>query len=280
LITDWKQKWLYRLAGIVALAVIWYLAALIVQRGNSRGATILPSPIEVFASDIPGLAVFAEGSTKSDWGQAAIVVLQQSTISLLRLLGGTSLGVAAGVGVGMLLGYSAIVRSLTEPVLNFVRTIPILALIPLFLAWFGGSEIGNIVYIAFAVFSMVIINTIEAIRHVPPVYFQYAHTLGAGRLRAYRTVVLPAMLPELVGGIRVVIGFSWAILLAAEYLASQSGLGRILIMAEKWLYTGRMIVVIILIIAYSLLLNWLFIMLAGYLTRWVPRISDSPRADG
>jgi ABC-type nitrate/sulfonate/bicarbonate transport system permease component len=117
---------------------------------------------------------------------------------------------------------------------------------------------------------MVVINTIEAIRNVPPVYFQYARTLGASRLQAYRTVILPAMLPELIGGIRVVLGLSWAIVLAAEYLASQSGLGRILIMAEKWLYTGRMIVIIFLIIAYSLLLNWLFLKVAKHITRWMP----------
>ena len=79
-----------------------------------------------------------------------------------------------------------------------------------------------------------------------------------------------ATTPELVGGIRVILGFSWAIVLAAEYLASQAGLGRILIMAERWLYTGRMIVVIFLIIAYSLLLNWLFLKVAKHITRWMP----------
>ena len=267
---SWKHKWLYRLAGLSVLVLVWFVVSSILQRVSFRGSTILPSPIEVFTTDLSGLSVFAEGSLKNDWGQAARVIVEQSAISLLRLVCGSLLGAVSGVLVGMLIGYSSLFRALAEPTLNFIRTIPILALIPLFLVWFGGSETGNILYIGFAVFAMVVINTVEAIGHVPPVYFHYARTLGASRLQAYRTVVLPAMLPELVGGIRVVVGFSWAILLAAEYLASQAGLGRILIMAERWLYTGRMIVVILLIIIYSLILNWLFLKLAHYLTRWMP----------
>jgi sulfonate transport system permease protein len=267
---SWKQKSLYRLAGLAVLVLVWFVASSILQRVSFRGSTILPSPLEVFTTDLSGLSVFAEGSLKNDWGQAALVIVEQSSISLLRLVSGSLLGAISGVLMGMLIGYSSFFRALTEPTLNFVRTIPILALIPLFLVWFGGSETGNILYIGFAVFAMVVINTVEAIGHVSPVYFHYARTLGASRWQAYRTVVLPAMLPELVGGIRVVVGFSWAILLAAEYLASQAGLGRILIMAERWLYTGRMIVIILLIIIYSLILNWLFLKLANYLTRWMP----------
>jgi ABC-type nitrate/sulfonate/bicarbonate transport system permease component len=266
-----KQVWFYRAIGFVVFLFVWWAAASCLQRFTPRASTILPSPGEVFSVDFSGLSVFADGRTMNDWGKAIGVIIQQSTISLIRLLAGSSLGVAGGLLTGMLLGYSAWLRALVEPVLLLVRTIPILALIPLFLVWFGGSETGNIVYIAFAVFSMVVVNTIEAIRNVPPVYFQYARTLGASRFQAYRTVILPAIVPELIGGIRVVLGFSWAILLAAEYLASQAGLGRILIMAERWLYTGRMIVVIILIIAYSLLLNWLFLKAARYVTRWMPK---------
>jgi ABC-type nitrate/sulfonate/bicarbonate transport system permease component len=268
LITDHKQAWLYRAVGLGLFLLLWLVISSFLQRINPRAGTILPSPVEVFTTDLSGLSVFADGRITNDWTKAAQVVVYQSTISLLRLLSGGFLGVAGGILAGMLIGYSPWVRGLAEPVLLFIRTIPILALIPLFLVWFGGSEVGNIVYIAFAVFAMVVINTIEAIRNVSPVYIQYARTLGASRYQAFRTVILPAMLPELIGGIRVVLGFSWAIVLAAEYLASQSGLGRILIMAEKWLYTGRMIVVILLIVTYSLLLNWLFLKTAKYLTRW------------
>jgi ABC-type nitrate/sulfonate/bicarbonate transport system permease component len=269
-ITDIKRAWLYRVIGLAAFLLVWLVASSSLQQVNPRASTILPSPIAVFTVDLSGLSVFADGRTMNDWSKAVGVIGQQSAISLLRLVCGGLVGVIAGILTGMLIGYSPWVRALTEPVLLFIRTIPILALIPLFLVWFGGSETGNIVYIGFAVFAMVVINTIEAIRNVRPVYFQYARTLGASRFQAYRTVILPAMVPELIGGIRVVLGLSWAIVLAAEYLASQSGLGRILIMAEKWLYTGRMIVVIVLIIAYSLLLNWLFLKVAKRITRWMP----------
>jgi ABC-type nitrate/sulfonate/bicarbonate transport system permease component len=268
--SDVVRVWFYRLIGVAAFLLVWLVISSALQPFNPRASTILPSPVEVFTVDLSGLSIFADGRTMNDWSKAAGVIVQQSAISLLRLICGGLSGITVGILTGMLIGYSRWVRALTEPVLLFIRTIPILALIPLFLVWFGGSETGNIIYIGFAVFAMVVINTIEAIRNVPPVYFQYARTLGASRFQAYRTVILPAMVPELIGGIRVVLGLSWAIVLAAEYLASQSGLGRILIMAEKWLYTGRMIVVIFLIVAYSLLLNWLFLKAAKYVTRWMP----------
>ena len=193
---DDKQVWLYRVIGLGIFLLVWLVISSSLQRINPRASTILPSPIEVFTADLSGFSVFADGRSMNDWVKATGVIVQQSAISLLRLVSGGLLGVTAGIVTGMLIGYRPWIRALTEPVLLFIRTIPILALIPLFLVWFGGSETGNIIYIAFAVFAMVVINTIEAIRNVPPVYVQYARTLGASRYQAYRTVILPAMLPE------------------------------------------------------------------------------------
>jgi len=115
---------------------------------------------------------------------------------------------------------------------------------------------------------MIVINTIVAIRNVNPIYINFARTLGSNNMRVFKTVILPAIVPELTGGIKVVIGVSWAITLAAEYLVAQRGLGRIMILAERYLFTGRMIIIIILFMIYSLLLNWLFGKLMNFITRW------------
>ena len=90
----------------------------------------------------------------------------------------------------------------------------------MFLSWFGRAHVGSIAFVAFAVFSILFINTIEAIRNVDPIARVLAQTPGASRARVYRTVVVPAVVPELVGGMRVVLGLAWAILLAAEFLAA------------------------------------------------------------
>jgi sulfonate transport system permease protein len=147
----------------------------------------------------------------------------------------------------------------------------LLALLPLFLAWFGGRETGAVAFIAYAVFTMMFISTLEAVRNVDPVVQDYARTLGASRARVYGTVVMPAIVPELTGGVRVVLGLAWAILLAAEFLASQNGVGHILILAQQYAYTDRMILIVLLIMLYTYLLDRAFSAFANRVTRWAPR---------
>lgn len=260
----------YGVLALVILFVLWWIAAEWVARNTARPEVILPSPVDVVQS-IRGLAVFAEPGAKLTYANAAQVILINTAASAFRLLSGVLLGALLGIGTGLLLGWSTRLRIMAEGPLLAIRTIPLLALIPLFLAWFGGRDIGGVVYIAFAVFSMLLINTIEAIRNVDPSLRYFALTLGASPLRVYRTVVIPAIVPELIGGVRVVLGISWAILLAAEYLAAQSGIGRILILAQEYSRTDRMILILLLIMVYTYALDRGFNAFAERITRWVPR---------
>ncbi len=97
-----------------------------------------------------------------------------------------------------------------------------------------------------------------------------ARTLGATRFQVYRTIIMPAIIPGLIGAVRVALGSSWAIVLAAEYLSVQSGLGRLMILSEMFFFTGRMVVVVILFIIYSVILNLAFLLIARRVTRWMP----------
>lgn len=256
--------------ALVILFILWWIAAEWVARNMARPEVILPSPVDVVRS-VQGLAVFAGPDAELTYANAAKVILIHTAASASRLLSGVLLGAMLGIGIGLLLGWSVRLRTMAEGPLLAIRTIPLLALIPLFLAWFGGRDIGGVVYIAFAVFSMLLINTLEAIRNVDPSLRYFALTLGASPLRVYRTVVMPAIVPELVGGVRVVLGISWAILLAAEYLAAQSGIGRILILAQEYSYTDRMILILLLIMVYTYTLDRGFNVFAERITRWVPR---------
>lgn len=248
----------------------WFLISWYIGQTNERGNTLFPPPTQVFLTDLPGLSVFSDGDPTPNWSKAAGVIFEQGGLSLGRLIAGTALGVLVGVLLGLTLSWSQRLRYLAEPTVLLLRSIPILALIPLFIVWFGGSETGNIAYIAFAIASMIVVATIEAVRNVPPVYLNFAATLGASRMQRYREVVIPAILPEILGGIRVGIGFSWAILLAAEYLVAQAGLGRILIQAERWLYTGRMVAVVCLIALLAYLFNYVFLRVEKRILRWMP----------
>ena len=190
--------------GLVAALTIWCIAAEYVKITDPlRAHIIMPAPYDVFTEGLKGIASFKYGG-EITYANAFIVIAQQSLITIGRLLGGVTIGIAAGVIVGIFIGINKYLRQLFALPVFIIRAIPALALIPLFIIWFGGSEIGNIVYIAFIVFSMIVVNTIVAIRNVNPIYINFARTLGAKDLRILKTVILPAVVPELAGGTKVV----------------------------------------------------------------------------
>jgi ABC-type nitrate/sulfonate/bicarbonate transport system permease component len=166
-----KKRWRVhplQIAGVVTFLGAWEIAAHYVLSINPKQAnTILPSIEYVLGHSLPELATFYgvgmggqyAGAT-SDYWRAFLVIANHSGITIARLLTGTILGMILGIGIGLILSLNKHVRAVIEPVVLVVRTIPILALIPLFIVWFGGAEIGNILYIGFAVFAMVVINTV------------------------------------------------------------------------------------------------------------------------
>ena len=255
---------------VVAMVVAWSVAATWVARTSPRAAILLPSPLDVVRA-VPGLAVFVGPGAELTLPNAARAVAENTAASGARLLLGLVIGAVAGIGAGLALGWSRRLRYLIEAPLLAIRVVPLLALLPLFLAWFGGREVGAVSFIAYAVFAILFVSTLEAIRNVDPLTKDYARTLGASPARVYRTVVVPAIVPELTGSVRVVLGVAWAILLAAEFLASQNGIGHILILAQQYAYTDRMILIVLLIMVYTFALDRAFAWGAARLTRWVPR---------
>ena len=269
---DGAWSWVIKLLSIALLLVAWQVAATIVASRTAFSDQILPSPIYVFGVSFPGLATYGAGGLGGydtpSYAGALAVLGRNSLVTLARLLGGTGLGILVGVGLGLLMYWSKILRTVVEPVITVIRNTPLLALMPLFLLWFGGREIGNITFIVFAMSLMIVINTMNAIHHIPPVYGKYARTMGATRWQTTRTVVLPAIIPELAGGIRVILGMAWAITMGAEFLGGQTGLGRILVFSLSYLSVGRMIVVLMVFMFYAMVLYWIFEIARKRLTRW------------
>jgi ABC-type nitrate/sulfonate/bicarbonate transport system permease component len=255
---------------LVALLVVWWMSATALSNGSPAASSLLPSPNDVIAA-IPRLSVFAGPGTEQTYANALWVIALNTWDSAATLVGGLMIGGVFGVGLGLALGWSGKLRMIFEAPLLVVRVIPLLALLPLFLSWFGGTRAGSITFVAFAVFSMLFVNTLEAIRNVSPLVQTYARTLGASMFRVYRTVVVPAIVPELIGGLRVVLGLAWAILLAAEFLASQSGIGHILILAQQYFDVSRMVLIVILIMIYSFALDRIIVLIGTRCSRWVPR---------
>ena len=266
----------WQILGLVCLIVAYEAFAWWVLSDNPRRADRMFPRIEYIATvSFPEFATyygFDEGllGYRQNVWQALAVLFENALVTIRRLVIGLVAGIGLGIGVGLLVGMSRWARDVVLPPVLLLRTIPILALIPLFMFWFGAREIGILIFVSFAVFSMMIVNTLEAIRNVPPIYQDYARCMGATRRQIYRTVIVPAILPSLNGGIRVILGLSFAIVLAGELLATDSGLGWLMILSERFFMIGRIVVIVVIFVILSLILNGLYLAASRYVNRWVP----------
>ncbi|KQV18592.1 MULTISPECIES: ABC transporter permease [unclassified Kitasatospora] len=150
---------------------------------------------------------------------------QDLTDSLLRIGTGFLLAALLGVATGVLTARSRWAADLIGPVLEVIRPIPAIALVPVAIMLFPENEQG-IVFITFAAaFFPVAVATRHAVRAVPPLWEEAVRTMGGSRLRVLSGVVLPAALPGVVGGLSVGIGVSWICVISAEMVSGQFGVG-------------------------------------------------------
>ena len=263
-----------KIVGVLLLLLSYELFSWYVYIDNPRFANKMFPRLEyIIFTSYPEFATYYgmdQGliGFRKNFIQATIVLFDSSIITIFRLFLGVGLGILLGVTTGLLLGINSLVREISLPPILLLRTIPIMALIPLFLFWFGTREIGIIIFVIFAVFSMMIVSTLEAIRNVPKILLNYARCLGASRIQIYKTIVIPYILPTLNGSIRVILGIGFALVLAGELLATDRGLGWLMILSERYLQTGRMMVIVIIFIIYSLILNFIYMKLSNKINHW------------
>jgi sulfonate transport system permease protein len=162
---------------------------------------------------------------------------------------------------------------------QFLRTLPLLAMVPLFQLWFGTYFIGKVVFVAYGVGVIFFAGVVNAVKNVPQIYIDNARTLGATRFQLYRTVILPSIFPELRSTILLSLGAAWAAELGAEYLGAQSGLGYIIVYSEQFAYLDRMFFVALLFILYASISYAIFNNVSLRLLRWAPQAGRDILAD-
>ncbi|MCU1348623.1 MAG: binding-protein-dependent transport system inner rane component [Acidobacteria bacterium] len=153
--------------------------------------------------------------------------------SLGRALAGYSLAVLLGVPLGMLLGSAPRLAAAVNPVIQMLRPISPLAWMPLAVIWFGISNLAPIFLIFLASFFPVVVAAANAVRNVPPMYVQAARNFGLTETQILRRVIFPAILPRVLVGLRIAFGVAWLVLVAAEMIAVDSGLGYLIIDARN-----------------------------------------------
>jgi NitT/TauT family transport system permease protein len=145
--------------------------------------------------------------------------------SVLRILIGFGLAAVLGIGLGIALARSWLVADLLQPVLEVVRPIPAIALVPIAILVFPSNEQGIIFITGTAAFFPILVSTRHAVRALPSTWEDALRTMGAGRWTILRTVVLPGILPGVFGGLSVGMGVSWICVISAEMISGQLGVG-------------------------------------------------------
>lgn len=168
-------------------------------------------------------------------------------ISLWRVVVGFVLGSLVGIPLGYAMGLSGWFRGWFDPIVEFMRPVPPLALIPLVIIWFGIGETGKFVLLFLAALWIMIIAARAGVSGVNITKIHAAYSLGASKAQIMRHVIVPNSLPELFTGARVAIGVCWGTVVAAELVAAERGIGMTISVASKFQNTDIVIVGIILI---------------------------------
>jgi sulfonate transport system permease protein len=239
-----------RIVGPLAVIILW-------QAVCSAGVFTsyeVASPIAVFDA---GRQLAAQG-----------VLVPNLLISLRRVAEGLGLGIVIGVVLAVLSGLFRIGEDLLDPVVQAARAVPILGLVPLAIIWFGVGEMPKIFLIALGSTFAIYINTFAGIRGVDTKLVEAGETFGLTRWGLVRKIILPGALPNFLIGLRLALVGSWLIVIVAEEINAQSGLGYLIMQAQTTARTDIMMMGLAIYAILGLLADAMVRLLERRLLRW------------
>ncbi|WP_353141007.1 aliphatic sulfonate ABC transporter permease SsuC [Acinetobacter pragensis] len=189
-------------------------------------------------------------------------------VSAGRALMGLLVGGGLGLFLGLLNGSSKIASTLLDTSIQMIRNIPALALIPLVILWFGIDESAKLFLVAIGVFFPVYINTYHGIRSVDPQLIEMGKSYGLSRWQLYKEIILPGAMPSILVGLRFSLGLVWVLLIVAETISAQAGIGYMTMNAREFLQTDIVLVGILLYALLGKFADVLAVALERYLLRW------------
>jgi NitT/TauT family transport system permease protein len=208
-----------QIGSVLAFLLVWTALTWGPVENRILSPLTLPSPAEV------------AGQFRSLWFEAA---LTRSTLwSLGRIALGFGLAAAIGIPLGIAAGCFRGVENFLGPPTVFLRNVPVAALIPLTLVWFGLGETQKVFFIFIACLGFVIFDTTRAILDVDERYVETAYTLGAGRRDVIRKVLIPLALPDITNSLRLLFGVAFGYIVLAELIDAKFGLGYIIQVAQR-----------------------------------------------
>ena len=237
-------------ASILGVIALWWAGAVL----SGVNPLLVPTPpmvLEAFAT------LWAEGTLAADLA-----------VSLSRAGIGFTLGATLGVGIGILTARTRLIGHAVTPALTLLRPIPAIALVPLAIVWFGIGEGSKYFVISYTVFLAVWLNTHHGTSSVAETYIRASRSLGAGTLREFFEVVVPAAAPHIVAGLRMGAALAFLSLVAAELTGASAGIGFRIQEARQFMQTDVMFVNLILLGVLGAALDTVFVALSRRFVHW------------
>ena len=236
-----NRSW-YRLISPVVVVGLW-------QAASSTG--ILPASKLASPASIAHTAYTLVVTNSPTYG-----TLQESLlVSCERWAVGLAIGVTVGVLLAIVTGLSRIGEAVADPILQALRSVPLLGLIPLFIVWFGIGELPKVLFVVLSALFPMYINTFAGIRGVDSKLGELGHVLGLRRREIIRHIVLPGALPAALTGLQLSVVFSMLALVVGEQINATSGLGFMITQAEQFLDNSVIMVALIVYAILGLLAN-------------------------
>ena len=237
--TNWQKSypnWV-SIVSILCLLAIWEL----ICQSGVVSSLFLPAPTAILSAL---LQMIADGE-----------IGVSLAASLYRILAGFFIGSLVGLAVGLVTGTSALMDKIGTPIVNAIYPIPKIALLPLFILWLGIGELSKVTIIALGVFFPVAMNTYSGVKNVDTLLLKVAASFNASWWMTMKSVVLPNALPMIFAGLRLAAGTSLLLLVAAEMIAAQVGIGALILHYGDLMITDRLMAGVIVLSLLGLVFN-------------------------
>jgi ABC-type nitrate/sulfonate/bicarbonate transport system permease component len=257
----WGEKWGRtgrRTLALLLFALLWEIVADGNRAWRAINPNLLPAPHEILTAAVE---LGRDGTLWQDIG-----------VSLSRALQGFALAAGLGVLCGMLSGYLTLFDDFADPVIEVIRPIPPLAFLPMFIIWFGIGEAAKILFIMFSCFFPIYLSTAQGVRFADPLLVRAARSLGASEVQVFWHVVLRAAVPEIMTGLRLGFSMSLFVLVAAELIAADAGLGYRIQEARNQFRVDVMFLDAFVIGLLGFAIGGLLRRFQGYVLRWKPQV--------
>ena len=253
---------LYQLLSLLCFCLIIALWC-ILTFGGFVSDLFLPSPLEVVRKIGE---MYREGTL---WANC-----YEST---MRVVVGWIWSVIVAVPVGMLMANSKKFAAFIQPIIEFARYLPVVALVPLTILYLGIGESQKDTIIFLGTFFQLVLMVCDTVSSVDQNLINAARTLGASKWQIYKEVIFPAALPGLMDDFRLTIGWAWTYLVVAEMVAASNGLGYMILRSQRYLATDTIFAGLILIGIIGLVTDFLFRILTKIVAPWYERLGDQNR---